>query len=126
MNMNTLAILRLIFKHFDDAQELFALMPEVQRLVAGPRWVADRRDPAVKIIDVTFAVADELEDSLRTVSAMPVETQFAEEGRLYTSALKAGISPAQVMQLVQLVSGLIELFRSLRGGSVSAGNVELS
>lgn len=111
-----IAIVRLLFKHGADAQKLFQLIPDAKAVIDGPKWVANRLEPTKRIIDVTYPIADEIEESIASVKAMPVEAQRAEEAKLKAKAVAMGIDLVALMQLAQLVWGIIEFIRAQRNG----------
>jgi len=120
--MNYLAILRLLFRHFDDVQSLVELIPVARAVIAGPGWVANRSEPAKRIIDVTFPIADELEESIRSVSVMTPLAQREEEAKLVNNALTLGIAPSDLLQLAQLIWAIIDMIQRFKSGNVSASD----
>lgn len=113
--MNYLAIVvKLLFKHGADAQKLFQLIPDAKAVIDGPKWVANRLEPTKRIIDVAYPIADEIEETIASVKAMPVEAQRAEEAKLKAKAAAMGIDFAALMQLAQIVWNFIEFIRAQR------------
>lgn len=124
--MSYLAYLRLLFKHSDDVATLVALIPDARAVINGPGWVADRKAPLGRIVDVAFPIADEIEETIRNVSAMSADQQRAEEEKLVNHAVTLGISPFDLLQLVQLIAAVIEFINSLRKGGTTSETLELS
>lgn len=124
--MSYLAYLRLLFKHADDVATLVALVPDAKSVINGPGWVADRKEPLGRIIDVSFPIADEIEETIRNMQVMSADQQRAEEAKLVNNAVTLGISPSDLLQLVQLIAAVIEFIRSLSKNNVSADSVEVS
>ena len=119
--MNYIAILRLLFKHAADIQKLSTLIPDARAVIDGPKWMANRRDPLVRIIDVAFPIADELEEATAKVEAMPVAEKAAEQARLEAKAVALGLDIGKLVTLAQLIWNVIEFIRSQKvNGTVPA------
>lgn len=124
--MNAIAVIRLIFAHADDIQKIPALIEDAKAIAAGPGWVADRLAPSKRILDVTFPIADELQDEIGKVQAMTPD-EFTGAHLACRDKVKAvGVSYGDMLALAQLIWELIQFVRNLKNKPSADGTNDLA